>query len=76
MRWLPFIIRTRSTIGWPKTLSVDIWAMFKDGFDKAEMVCIRENLFEDGEWAILQWRVLKSVTSASHKLQLFQCIMR
>jgi hypothetical protein len=20
------------------------------------MVCIRENLFEDGEWAILEWR--------------------
>jgi len=23
---------------------------------RAEMVCIVENLFEDGEWAILEWR--------------------
>lgn len=30
--------------------------MFKEGFDAAEMVCIPENLFEDGEWAILEWR--------------------
>jgi limonene-1,2-epoxide hydrolase len=33
-----------------------IRAMFKAGFEAAEMVCIRENLFEDGEWAILEWR--------------------
>ena len=32
-----------------------IRAMFKRGFDLAEMVCIPENLFEDGEWAILEW---------------------
>jgi len=25
-------------------------------FATAEMVCIVENLFEDGEWAILEWR--------------------
>lgn len=30
--------------------------MFADGFAAAEMVCIVENLFEDGEWAILEWR--------------------
>lgn len=30
--------------------------MFADGFASAEMVCIPENLFEDGEWAILEWR--------------------
>jgi limonene-1,2-epoxide hydrolase len=30
--------------------------MFKAGFAGAEMVCIVENLFEDGEWAILEWR--------------------
>ena len=30
--------------------------MLKAGFDTAEMVCIRENLFADGEWAILEWR--------------------
>jgi limonene-1,2-epoxide hydrolase len=33
-----------------------IRAMFAAGFAAAEMVCIRENLFEDGEWAILEWR--------------------
>ena len=33
-----------------------IRAMFKKGFDTAEMVCIPENLFQDGEWAILEWR--------------------
>jgi ketosteroid isomerase-like protein len=33
-----------------------IRALFKAGFEAAEMVCIRENLFEDGEWAILEWR--------------------
>ena len=30
--------------------------MFADGFANATMVCIPENLFEDGEWAILEWR--------------------
>lgn len=30
--------------------------MFAREFAAAEMVCIRENLFEDGEWAILEWR--------------------
>jgi len=30
--------------------------MFAEGFASAEMVCIVENLFEDGEWAILEWR--------------------
>jgi limonene-1,2-epoxide hydrolase len=30
--------------------------MFADGFARATMVCIVENLFEDGEWAILEWR--------------------
>ncbi|MGA2081232.1 MAG: nuclear transport factor 2 family protein [Holophaga sp.] len=29
--------------------------MFADGFARAEMVCQVENLFEDGEWAILEW---------------------
>ncbi|HUP47818.1 MAG TPA: nuclear transport factor 2 family protein [Thermoanaerobaculia bacterium] len=33
-----------------------IRAMFARGFETAEMVCIVENLFEDGEWAILEWR--------------------
>ena len=33
-----------------------IRAMFARDFAAAEMVCIVENLFEDGEWAILEWR--------------------
>ncbi|MDL2235310.1 nuclear transport factor 2 family protein [Christensenellaceae bacterium OttesenSCG-928-L17] len=33
-----------------------IKAMFEAEFAMAEMVCIPENLFEDGEWAILEWR--------------------
>jgi limonene-1,2-epoxide hydrolase len=30
--------------------------MFASGFAAANMVCIVENLFEEGEWAILEWR--------------------
>ena len=30
--------------------------MFRQGFEAAEMVCIVENIFQDGEWAILEWR--------------------
>jgi len=33
-----------------------IRAMFSAGFAAAEMVCIVENIFEDGEWGILEWR--------------------
>jgi len=33
-----------------------IRTMFMNGFAAAKMVCIVENLFEDGEWAILEWR--------------------
>ncbi len=33
-----------------------IRAMFTSRFAAAEMVCLVENLFEDGEWAILEWR--------------------
>ncbi len=33
-----------------------IRAMFADGFARAQMVCLIESLFEDGEWAILEWR--------------------
>ncbi|WP_373467351.1 nuclear transport factor 2 family protein [Geothrix sp. 21YS21S-4] len=35
---------------------VAIQAMFEREFAAAEMVCVVENLFEDGEWAILEWR--------------------
>ena len=30
--------------------------MFQQEFAGAEMTCILENLFEDGEWAILEWK--------------------
>ena|SRR5476651_2308112 len=30
--------------------------MFADEFAQAEMVCIIENIFEDGDWAILEWK--------------------
>jgi hypothetical protein len=30
--------------------------MFSDEFSKATMVCIVENIFEDGDWAILEWK--------------------
>ena len=33
-----------------------IHAMFQREFAAAEMVCQIENLFEDGDWAILEWR--------------------
>ena len=34
----------------------DIRKMFEREFATAEMVCIIENIFEDGEWAILEWK--------------------
>ena len=30
--------------------------MFEREFSAAKMTCIVENLFQDGEWAILEWR--------------------
>lgn len=33
-----------------------IRTMFESEFRRAEMVCIIENVFSDGEWAILEWR--------------------
>jgi limonene-1,2-epoxide hydrolase len=30
--------------------------MFRNEFKAAKMVCIVENIFEDGNWAILEWR--------------------
>ena len=30
--------------------------MFEDEFAVAEMICIPENIFEDGEWAIMEWK--------------------
>ncbi|MEQ8478864.1 nuclear transport factor 2 family protein [Fulvivirga sp.] len=33
-----------------------IKTMFENEFATADMVCIIENIFEDGEWAILEWK--------------------
>lgn len=33
-----------------------IRAMFAAGFAAFEMVCIPEQILEDGEWAVLEWR--------------------
>ncbi|KJY73697.1 nuclear transport factor 2 family protein [Vibrio nigripulchritudo] len=33
-----------------------IKAMFEAEFSAAEMVCIVENIFQDGEWAVLEWK--------------------
>ncbi len=30
--------------------------MFRQEFAQAKMTCIVENLFEDGDWAILEWK--------------------
>jgi limonene-1,2-epoxide hydrolase len=35
---------------------VAIREMLRQGFAAAQMTCIVENLFQDGEWAILEWR--------------------
>ena len=40
----------------PVTGSAAIRDMFLSEFSSAKMACIVENLFEDGEWAILEWR--------------------
>ena len=40
----------------PVTGRAAIQAMFAAGFQAANMVCLVENLFEDGEWAILEWK--------------------
>jgi SnoaL-like domain len=33
-----------------------IFEMFKKEFQTADMVCIIEHIYEDGEWAILEWK--------------------
>jgi hypothetical protein len=40
----------------PVTGRAAIHAMFAAEFARAEMVCIVENVFQDGEWAILEWK--------------------
>ncbi len=33
-----------------------IYERFVEEFELAEMVCILDNIFEDGEWAIMEWK--------------------
>ena len=40
----------------PVTGREAIREMFRREFAAASMTCIVENLFEDGEWAMLEWR--------------------
>ena len=40
----------------PVVGKIAITRMFEMEFASAEMVCIPENIFEDGEWAILEWK--------------------
>ncbi len=40
----------------PVTGREAIRQMFAEELGRATMTCIVENLFEDGEWAILEWR--------------------
>lgn len=40
----------------PVTGREAIRQMFQRGFAATDMTCIVENIFEDGEWAILEWR--------------------
>ena len=35
---------------------MDISRMFETEFAQAEMTCIVENIFEDGEWVIIEWK--------------------
>ena len=35
---------------------IAIQNMFAREFTQAEMTCLVENIFEDGEWAILEWK--------------------
>jgi limonene-1,2-epoxide hydrolase len=34
----------------------NIRKMFENEFSNMEMTCIVENIFEDGEWAIVEWK--------------------
>lgn len=40
----------------PVTGKKAILEMIEKEFAQANMVCIVENIFEDGEWAILEWK--------------------
>ncbi|WP_258105184.1 nuclear transport factor 2 family protein [Marinoscillum sp. MHG1-6] len=34
----------------------NIKMMFEKDFSRAQMTCVIENIFEDGEWGILEWK--------------------
>ncbi len=34
----------------------NIKQMFSDEFSRAKMICQIENIFQDGDWAILEWK--------------------
>lgn len=40
----------------PISGKIAIRKMFAEEFAAAEMVCIVENIFEDGDWSILEWK--------------------
>lgn len=40
----------------PITGKEAIQEMFKTEFEAADMTCIVENIFEDGDWVILEWK--------------------
>ena len=42
--------------GAPVQGSAAIRSMFSKEFARAPMVCIVEHIFQDGDWAILEWR--------------------
>lgn len=35
---------------------IAIYNMFASEFENAEMFCITENIFQDGDWSILEWK--------------------
>jgi hypothetical protein len=45
----------------PVTGKDAIKKMFAEEFSKANMICIIENIFEDGDWAILEWKDSKGL---------------
>ncbi len=40
----------------PVTGKPAIKEMFAQEFSRADMTCLVENIFEDGEWAMLEWK--------------------
>ena len=40
--------------------------MFVNEFATAKMVCMVENIFEDGEWAIMEWKDSLGPVSYTH----------